>query len=122
MPLQTRRMQNSLKMGAKVLGNPHHIGRAAYQPHWTNEFRTAGNKNESTYTLTHSFFSSLNLTFLALTFPATPPWLNNVIAIDISLHESMSKKDDNPESLRLISLDHISRYNTHRHTYIHRWF
>src|SRR6218665_2200441 len=65
MPLQVRRLQNSLKLGAKVLGTPHHTVRSAYQPHWTNEFRTAGNKNESTYTLTHSFFSSLNLTFLA---------------------------------------------------------
>src|SRR6218665_3211965 len=52
MPLQIRRLQNSLKLGAKVLGTPHHTVRSAYQPHWTNEFRTVANKNESTYTLT----------------------------------------------------------------------
>src|SRR6218665_1733276 len=75
MSLQTTRLQNSLKLGAKGLGNPHHTGRSAYQPHWTNEFRTVANKNESTYTLTHSFFSSLNLTFLAPTFLTSPPWL-----------------------------------------------
>src|SRR6218665_1608343 len=117
MPLQVRRLQNSLKLGAKVLGTPHHTARSAYQPHWTNEFRTAGNKNESTYTLTHSFFSSLNLTFLAPTFSTTPPWLNKEIDIDISLHESISKRNDNPELLRLISLDHINRYNTYTHMY-----
>src|SRR6218665_289982 len=67
--------------------------------------------------LTHSFFSSLNLTFLAPTFSTTPPWLNNYIDIDISLRESMSKRNDNPELLRLISLDHINRYNTYTHIY-----
>src|SRR6218665_1827948 len=118
MPLQTRRLQNFLKLGAKVLGTPHHTVRSAYQPHWTNEFRTVVNKNESTYTLTHSFFSSLNLTFLAPTFPTSPPWLNKDVDIDISFKES-SKKNDNPELLRLMSLDDISRYNTHIHTHIH---
>src|SRR6218665_1793461 len=116
MPLQNRRLQ---KLGEKVLGSPHHVGRSAYQPHWTNEFRTISHKNESIYTLTHSFFSSLNLTLLAPTFPAIPLWLNNEIDIDISLHESISKKDDNPELIRLISLDHIDRYNTHTHTHTH---
>jgi len=118
MPLQTRRLENSLKLGAKVLGTPHHTVRSAYQPHWTNEYRTAGNKKESIYTLTHSFFSSLNLTFRAPTFPATPPWLNKDIDIDVSLHESISKRNDNAERLRLMSLDHINRYNiyTHIHT------
>ena len=55
MPLQNRRLQNSLKFGAKVLGNPDHTVRSAYQPHWTNEFKTVANKKESIYTLTHSF-------------------------------------------------------------------
>src|SRR6218665_30253 len=97
---------------------PHHTVRSAYQPHWTNEFRTVANKNESTYTLTHSYFSSLNLPFLAPTFPASPPWLNKDVDIDISLKESVSKKNGNPELLRLMSLDHINRYNTH-HTHIY---
>src|SRR6218665_835032 len=119
MPLQIRRFQNSLKLGAKVLGTPHHTVRSAYQPHWTNEFRTAGNKNESTYTLTHSFFSSLNLSFLAPTFSTTPPWLNKDIDIDISLNESISKRNDNPELLRLISLDHINIYNTYTHIHVY---
>ena len=38
MPLQNRRLQNSVKLGAKVLGKPYHIGRSAYQSHWTNEY------------------------------------------------------------------------------------
>src|SRR6218665_1035175 len=107
------RLQNSLKLGAKVSGNPNHTVRSAYQPHWTNEFRTVANKNESTYTPTHSFFSSLNMTFLAPTLPASPPWLNKDVDIDISLKESVSKKNDNPELLRLMSLEHINRYNTY---------
>src|SRR6218665_3707901 len=61
------------------------------------------------------FFSSLNLTFLAPTFPTS--WLNKDVDIDISLKESISKKNDNPELLRLMSLDYISRYNTHIHIY-----
>ena len=65
--------------------------------------------------LTHSFFSSLNLTFWAPTFSITPPWLNMDIDINISLHESISKRNGSPELLRLISLDHINRYNTYTH-------
>src|SRR6218665_31366 len=52
-----------------------------------------------------------------MTFSKTPPWLNKDIDIDISLQESISKKNDNPELLRLISLDHINRYNTYTHIY-----
>src|SRR6218665_508933 len=96
MPIQNRRLQN-----------------------WTNEFKTVANEKESIYTLTHSFFSSLNLTFLAPTFPASPPWLNKDVDIDISLKESVSKKNDNPELLCLMCLDHINRYNTHTHTHTH---
>src|SRR6218665_3076495 len=51
------------------------------------------------------------------TFSTTPPWLNKDADIDISLHESISKRNDNPELLRLISLDHINRYNTYTHIY-----
>src|SRR6218665_3154272 len=72
MPLQNRRLQNSLKLGAKVLGNPNHTVRSAYQPHWTNEFRTVANKNESAYTPTPRFFSSLNLTFSGSNIPRIP--------------------------------------------------
>ena len=117
MPLQMRRLQNSLKLGTKILGNPDHPVRAAYQPHWTNEFRTFGHKDESTYTRTQDFFSSLNLPFQAPTFPTTPPWLNNDIEVDITLHKSISKKNDNPELIRLISLEHMSRYKTCTHIF-----
>ena len=58
MPLQNRRLQNSLKFGAKVLGNPNHTVRSAYQPHWTNAFKTVANKKESIYTLTQLFLFS----------------------------------------------------------------
>src|SRR6218665_2328125 len=47
----------------------------------------------------------------------TPLWLNKDVDIDISLQESINKKNDNPELLRLISLDHINRYNTYTHIY-----
>src|SRR6218665_3025269 len=60
---------------------------------------------------------SLNLTFLAPTFPASPPWLNKDVDIDISLQELISKKNDNPELLRLISLEHINKYNTYTNIY-----
>ena len=66
---------------------------------------------------THNFFSSVNLNFLAPTFSTIPPWLNKDVDIDISLHESISKRNDNSELLRLISLDHINRYNTYTHIY-----
>src|SRR6218665_2518546 len=52
---------------------------------------------------------------LAPTFPTSPPWLNEDVDIDISLKESISKKNDNPELLRLMSLDHINTYNTYTH-------
>src|SRR5688572_9053635 len=103
MPLQMRRLQNSLKVGTKIVGNPDHPVRAAYQPHWTNEFRTFSHKDQSTYTRTNSFFSALELPFQAPTFPKTPPWQNNDIQVDISLQKSISKKNDNPELLHLIS-------------------
>jgi hypothetical protein len=117
MPLQMRRLQNSLKLGAKVLGRPNHPLESAYQPHWTDEFRTYGEKNQSTYKRTHSFFSSLNLPFQSPTFPSTPHWQNNDIDVDLSLHKEMSKKFDSPEMLRLLSLEHINKYHTYTHVY-----
>src|SRR6218665_226428 len=57
----------------------------------------------------HNDELSFNLTFLAPTFPTSPPWLNKDVDIEISLKESISKKNDNPELLRLMSLDHINR-------------
>ena len=47
----------------------------------------------------------------------TPLWLNKDVDIDISLQESISKKNDNPELLRLISLGHINKYNTYTNIY-----
>ena len=115
LPLALRRLQNSLKIGTKILGNPDHPLKSAYQPHLTIEFRTFGHKDQSTYTRTDSFFSALNIPFQAPTFSKTPPWQNNDIQVDISLHKSISKKNDNPELLHLISLEHMNNYNTYTH-------
>ena len=51
-----------------------------------------------------------------MTSKTTPPWLNNDIEVDITLHKSISKKNDN-ELICLISLEHMSRYKTCTHVF-----
>jgi ribonuclease HI len=117
LPIELRRLQNSLKLGTKILGTENHPVGFAFHPHWTNEFRTLGHKDETTYTRTHSFYSSLDIPFQAPSFSKTPPWLNKHIQVDMSLHKEISKKGDNPEFIKLLSLDHMSRYQTYTHIY-----
>src|SRR6218665_1730492 len=120
MSLQNRRLRKLPKIRSKSLGKPksysqvrlYLIGQMISEQLQIRMSRLTC----VMYTLTHSSFSSLNLTFLAPTFSASPPWLNKDVNIDISLHESISKKNDNPELLRLISLDHINITHTHIYT------
>src|SRR5688572_32290055 len=63
LPLFLRRLQNSLKFGAKILGSKFHPFRRTMENHWTNIFRTSDSKDHSIYTRTTDFFSSLNTSF-----------------------------------------------------------
>ena len=116
-PLHLRNLQNSLKLGAKVIGNTSHPMRTIFQPHWTNEFKTRDNKNLSTYQRTLDFFSSFDISYKAPSFPSDPPWLNESIHVDIGLHKSISKRDDNPVFLKLITQEYMSKYNSYTHVY-----
>ena len=68
LPLHLRNLQNSLKLGAKVIGSPNHPMRTIFQPHWTFKFKTRDNKNLSTYQRTFDFFSSVDCPYLGAFF------------------------------------------------------
>jgi len=117
LPLHLRRLQNSLKFGAKILGSKFHPFRRTMENHWTNIFRTSDSKDHSIYTRTTDFFSSLNTSFIGPSFPSTPPWCNNEIEVDLTLNKCINKKTDNPEFLKLYALELISKYDSYIHIY-----
>ncbi|MDW0237614.1 MAG: reverse transcriptase domain-containing protein, partial [Nitrososphaeraceae archaeon] len=117
LPLHLRRLQNSLKFGAKILGNKFHLNAAIMENHWTNIFRSSESRQHSIYTRTSEFFSSLNTSFIGPSFPSTPPWCNKQVEVDLTLKKFINKKTDNPEFLKQSALELISKYNSYTHIY-----
>jgi ribonuclease HI len=109
-PLHLRRLYNSNKMGLKILGNKVHPCKVTFQPHWTDILRTPQNKNHSIHYRTNDFLSHLDTSFIGPCFPQTPSWRYRKIDVDTSLKKHINKKTDNPEFLKLIALQMISRY------------
>src|SRR2546428_11431793 len=57
LPLHLRRLQNSIKFGAKILGSKFHPFTKVMENHWTNVYRTSDSREHSIYTRTSDFFS-----------------------------------------------------------------
>ena len=107
LPLHLRRLQNSIKFGAKILGNKFHPLARVMENHWTNVFRTSDNREHSIYTRTSDFFSSPNMSFIGPSFPTAPPWCNKNIEVDLTLKKCVNKKNDQPEFLKQYALELI---------------
>ena len=117
LPLHLRRLQNSMKFGAKILGSKFHPLTRVMENHWTNVFRTSDSREHSIYTRTSEFFSSLDTSFIGPSFPSVPPWCNKEIEVDLTLKKCVNKKADNPEILKQYALELISRYDSFIHIY-----
>jgi ribonuclease HI len=117
LPLHLRRLNNSIKMGMKILGSKDHPGKSIIQPHWTDYFKTQHSKGHSLYYRTHEFIDSLNTSLMGPSFPSSPPWTNRKVEIDTSLVKKVNKKLDNPDYLKLNALELMSKYNLLTHIY-----
>src|SRR5688572_9659164 len=93
LPLHLRRLQNSIKFGAKILGSKFHPLTRVMEKHWTDVFRTSDSREHSIYTRTSDFFSSLSTSFISPFFPTAPPWYNNKIEVDLTLKKCVNKKN-----------------------------
>lgn len=117
LPLHLRRLQNSMKFGAKIVGSKNHPCKPNYKPHWTDSLRTRGKKNYSLFYRTSDFTQLLNTSFIAPSFPPYPPWMNKKIKIDLSLKKEVNKKLDNPEYLKQKALEVMSKHADKIHIY-----
>jgi ribonuclease HI len=117
LPLHLRRSHNSIKFRTKIMSTKENPCKQVIQQHWTDTFKTSESRDHSFNYRTNDFFSLLNVSFIGPSFPSYPPWINKEIIIDTSLKKQVNKKKDNPEFLKLVALDLISRYNTRIHIY-----
>ena len=118
LPLNLRRLNNSIKLQTKIMGNKDHPCTEVTKPHWTNLIKTTQYNQQDIYNRTQEFTCTLdNTIYLGPCFSSFPPWQNNNIDIDISLSKTINKKLDNPEYLKLMALQLLSIYNTQTHIY-----
>jgi len=54
--LHLRRLQNSIKFGAQIVGTKFHLSSTVMENHWTNLFRTSNSREQSIYTRTYDFY------------------------------------------------------------------
>jgi ribonuclease HI len=117
LPLHLRRLQNSIKLGTKIVGSKFHSLSPVMENHWTNVFKTPYSKEHSIYNRTSDFFSSLDASFICPSFPTVPPWCKTKVEVDLSLKKIINKKTDHPEFLKQAALKVMSNYDACVHVY-----
>src|ERR1700733_679094 len=111
-PLQLRRLENSIKMGVKISSIKDHPCKSAMKIHKTDLCQATTTQDVSIYNRTEEFMKKLDNLVIGPSFPSSPPWINKRIKIDTSLTKQINKTIDNPEFLKQAALQTITKYST----------
>ena len=96
LPLHLRRLNNSLKVGSKIISSKDHPAAEAMRDHWSNYCRASSAKQNSIFKRTEHFFSLITQPFESPFYQPTAPWLNKIIKVDLSLKKLNQQKDRLP--------------------------
>ena len=116
-PLNLRRLSNSIRFGAKILGSNVHPAADTMRDHWSNHYCTSSIKQNSIFKRTEHFFSTISEPFKSPIFQLTAPWLNKTTKVDLFLKKHINKKTDSPNIMSSLSLQLIDKYNDHTSIY-----
>jgi ribonuclease HI len=110
LPLHLRRLNNSLKIGSKIISSKDHPAAEAMRDHWSNYYYASSVKSNSMFKRTEHFFSLNSQPFNSPFYQSTAPWLNKTIKVDLSLKRHINKKTDSPDIMSSLSLELINKY------------
>lgn len=115
MPLHLRCLQNSLKIGTKIISTKNHPTMEAMTDHWSNHYgKQKWHKESHTqYARANEFCSTLKQPLRAPETQRTPPWIDKPIRTDLSLKKKINKQTDSPELMKSAALELIDKYNGH---------
>jgi len=92
LPLHLRRLNNSIKVGSKIISSKDHPATEAMQDHWSNYYHASSAKQNFIFKRTEHFFSLIDQPFESPFYQSTAPWLNKIIKVDLSLKKHINKK------------------------------
>ena len=117
-PLRLRRLQQQIKFAIKIKATPNHVASTVLQEHWTTYYGNYHDNKRPFALKVRNFFHDMDTTtVVAPLLSDITPWLLSTPETDITLSNTVSKKDSQ-EVLLALARDTINqRYAGYVHIY-----